>query len=81
MTEAIGWAVVASGARIYVRTVSDTRRAAIINWLVTEKHQSITMFHGDEQIERMWKHHGAYVDCRQVTISDSPICAPVGSPT
>jgi hypothetical protein len=80
MTESTGWAVVASGAKIYVRSVSDTRRAAIINWLVTEKKQSITIFHGDEQIEAMWKHWGQYVDCRQVTISDMPICASIPDP-
>ena len=73
MTRAVGWAVVASGARIFVKTVSDTRRAAIINWLVTEKEQLITIFDDDLSIEKMWKHHGSYVDCRQVTISDDPL--------
>lgn len=73
MTEATGWAVLAPGAQIFVKSVSDTRRAAIINWLVSEKKQSITVYHGDAQIEAMWKHFGAYVDCREVTISDSSL--------
>lgn len=72
MTKATGWAVVASGARIFVRSISETRRAAIVNWLVTEKHQFITNFHDDDDIEEMWKHFGAYVDCRQVSITDAP---------
>ena len=32
---AIGWAVIDDG-KIKFRTVSDTRRAAMVNWLVTE---------------------------------------------
>jgi hypothetical protein len=37
-----------------VRTVSDTRRAAIINWLVTEAGVLITSFHSDDQINAIW---------------------------
>ncbi len=78
MTEAVGWAVLAPGGRLFVNSVSETRRASVINWLVTEKLQSITMYHTDDQIESMWKHFGAYVDCRQVTISDMRIASAVG---
>lgn len=61
--------MLANGGQIYVKTVSDTRRAAIINWLVTEKECLITVFHTDEDIESLWKNYGSYVDCRQVSIS------------
>lgn len=70
MTKALAWAVVATGARVCVNSVSDTRRAAIINWLVAEKKQQITVYHSDEQIEALWKHFGEYVDCKRVTITD-----------
>ena len=70
MTEAVGWAVISSGARIFVKTVSETRRAAIINYLVIEHEQLITIYHSDQQIEALWKHFGQYVDCKQVKITD-----------
>ena len=70
MTEAVGWAVTAPGARIYIKTISETRRAAIINYLVVEHQQLITIYHSDEQIEAMWKHFGGHVNCRQVKITD-----------
>jgi hypothetical protein len=70
MAEAVGWAVVASGARIFVKTVSETRRAAIINYLVVEHEQLITIYHSDQQIEALWKHLGQYVECKQVKITD-----------
>ena len=70
MAEVVGWAVVANGARIFVKTVSETRRAAIINYLVVEHEQLITIYHSDQQIEALWKHLGQYVDCKQVKITD-----------
>lgn len=72
MGAATAWAVVTSNGRICVKSVSDTRRAAIINWLVVEKAQAITIFHSDEQIEAMWKYWGQYADCRHVTITPAP---------
>lgn len=73
MTQALGWAVVASGARVFVRSVSDTRRASIINWLVTEKQVGVYAYHTDDDIERLWGHYGQYVDVRQVVITDDPL--------
>lgn len=70
MTEATGWAVV-SASKLYVRSVSETRRAAIVNWLVTEKDVCVMSYHTDAAIEEMWKFHGQYVDCREVTISEA----------
>lgn len=50
-----GWAVV-DDEGLKVRTVSDTRRAAIVNWLVTEAGQFIVRNHTDEQIDALWDH-------------------------
>lgn len=65
-----GWAV-ASNFRgdIYIKTVSDTRRAAIINWLVTEGGIPITKYHTDADIERLWNKLGQYVEACPVKIS------------
>lgn len=70
MSEAMGWAVV-SANKLYVRSVSETRRAAIVNWLLTEKDVCVMSYHTDLAIEEMWKHHGRYVDCREVTIHEA----------
>lgn len=69
MSTAPGWAVVKSNGLIHIKTVSDTRRAAIINWLVTEKQVRIYTYHTDADIEAIWKHYGSYVECRQITVS------------
>lgn len=43
------------GEKIDVRTVSDTRRAAIVNWLVVDRGCLILRTDTDEQIEHLWK--------------------------
>lgn len=49
-----GWAVRdARGVRI--KTVSDTRRASIVNWLVTERRVPICLDMTDDAIERQWE--------------------------
>lgn len=64
-----GWAVIDNGY-ILVRTVSDTRRAAIVNWLGTERNCFISIHMTDEQIERLWfQFRTAAVDVEHVTIS------------
>lgn len=73
MSEEIGWAVISG--RILVNTISETRRAAIVNYLVTKHGTPITNAWTDEDIERCWAHWGAYSQCQQVRIS-----AVVGSP-
>lgn len=50
---AVGWAVI-DDEGLKVRTVSETRRAAIVNWLVTEAGLLVTQLHTDENIEAMW---------------------------
>lgn len=37
-----------------MRTVSDTRQAAIVNWLVTEANTVVRSYHGEEEINAMW---------------------------
>lgn len=50
---ATGWAVI-HGETILTKTVSDTQRAAIVNWLVTDAGRMILASHSDEEINRMW---------------------------
>lgn len=54
MWRANAWAVVDNGG-INVRSVSPTRRAALVNWLVTERQLQATIFATDDDIERMWQ--------------------------
>jgi hypothetical protein len=53
----VGWAVIKNSGLIVINTVSRTRRAAIINWLVTEVKQKITNAHTNEQIENIWEYY------------------------
>jgi hypothetical protein len=69
MSDATGWAVLVKGGPIYVKTVSETRRGAIVNWLVVEHGALIMNHHTDADIERMWTHYGKYVDCQEVSIT------------
>jgi hypothetical protein len=50
-----GWAVIADG-EINVKTVSPTRRAAIVNWLTVDLGFLIHNHHTDEQIESAWEY-------------------------
>ena len=43
--------------KIDVRTVSETRRAAIVNWLVVSCGCPVFNFTTDEEIERLWRGH------------------------
>lgn len=66
---AYGWAVV-DGGKINVRTVSDTRRAAIINWLVVDRHLAVAINLTDEEIELLWYENGRRgVEVDYVTIN------------
>lgn len=48
------WAVVQHG-EINIKTVSPSRRAAIVNWLHVEQGIMCTVLADDLQIERAWK--------------------------
>jgi hypothetical protein len=50
-----GWAVIDKNGVVLVRTVSPSRRAAIINWLYTEAHMLITNSMDDDYIEQLWQ--------------------------
>jgi hypothetical protein len=65
----IGWAVIEFN-KIKIRTVSDTRRAAIVNFLVTERRVMILNDMTDEFIERMWSDYaGKDAEVSFVTIT------------
>lgn len=51
--EADGWAVI-EDVGIDVRSVSPTRRAAIVNWLVTRGDRMVWPKTTDKEIEQMW---------------------------
>ena len=49
-----GWAVAGSNDQVDMRTVSDTRRAALVNWLVAGVGIGVFASTTDEQIENAW---------------------------
>ena len=51
--KAAAYAVV-ENEKIDVRTVSETRRAAIVNWLVVSRRIPIFLGTTDEEIEEIW---------------------------
>lgn len=70
-TPAHGWACV-TGDVIHVRTVSPTRRAAIVNFLVTERSMAIYAFHTDGDIELWWRKYHGRSEVVEVAISVAP---------
>lgn len=54
MSGVTGWAV-KTPAGISVATVSPTRRAAIVNWLMAACNISVFQGHTDADIEHMWR--------------------------
>ena len=44
--------------RIHINTISETERAAKVNWLVTYKGMMITQMHTDSDINRMFREYG-----------------------
>ena len=56
MQTADGWAII-EDIGIDVRSVSPTRRAAIVNWLVTRAGIMIYSTTTDKQIEECWTAH------------------------
>lgn len=55
-TECRAWAVV-DGNEIIINTVHDSRRGAIVNWLVVRKNLMATIFTTDDEIEARWEEH------------------------
>ncbi len=69
-----GWAVFDDG-KMLVATVSQTRRAAIINWLVTERAMIIFNENTDEEIEAAWLSMKITAECCEVNIARAAIAA------
>lgn len=63
-----GWAVVDVNSEIDARTVSPTRRAAIVNWLTVSCRLFITTRHTDDDIENIWNNYKGSVEVYQVTV-------------
>jgi hypothetical protein len=76
MSEAAqGYAAVNYRGEILVKTLSDTRRAAMINWLVTEALQMIFSTDTDSEIEQKFYDHASkrgLATIEPVTIAISP---------
>lgn len=80
MNETSGWAVIISD-RILVKTVSETRRAAIVNYLMVNHGINVRNDWTDERIEMWWDHtnkvhanvtppgYRQRIECRQVRIA------------
>jgi len=66
--DVIGWAAVEDG-KIKVRSISDTRRAAIVNFLITDRQLMIRNSTSDAEIERLWFLHRGQADVEMVTIT------------
>ncbi len=53
-----GYAVTDRRGQIFIRTVSDTQRAAMVNWLVAEAGIRVMAWATDDDIkEKFCKHH------------------------
>ncbi len=63
--QAAGWAIL-SEKGIDVRTVSPTRRGAIVNWLVTTCGVPVQNHWTDEAIELMWQGASEYESLAKV---------------
>ena len=48
-----GWAVAHDG-QILLKTVSDTRRAALVNWIYVYGRTTVLDGYSDELIEQLW---------------------------
>ena len=66
--KAEGYAVVYND-KIDVLTVSETRRAAIVNWLVVNRRIPILNSTTDEQIEQLWNEHSGDATVAAVEIN------------
>lgn len=54
-----GFAAINHRGEILVNTVNETRRAAMVNWLVTELQFLVTLNHTDEMIEELFRRNAA----------------------
>jgi len=66
--KAEGYAVIYDD-EIDVLTVSETRHAAIVNWLIVNRRTPIFNSTTDEQIEQLWNEHGGDATVAAVEIN------------
>lgn len=62
-----GWAV-CIGNTVLVKTVSPTRRAALVNWIVTELKMSVFDTWPDDHIDTLFERQKGSAEIRQVEI-------------
>lgn len=65
------WAVISKDGEIWVDTVSSSRRAALVNWLVTDRFIALGPC-TDEQIEKMWSYYSDGAVCERVSVERAP---------
>lgn len=63
-----GYAVVQNGI-INIKTVSPSRRAAIVNWLIVEHSIRIFQWTTDKDIETLWEHNRGCATVNTVKIT------------
>jgi hypothetical protein len=74
MVSAEAWAVVdCYGTNILQNTISETRRAAIINWLVTVGGVWVRNTTTDQEIEDLWEKRPAHTQVLPITVSLSDV--------
>lgn len=61
------YAIVDRGAAI-INTISDTPRAAKVNWLVVERGIVVRKYATDRSIENAWQNEKGSAECRRVKI-------------
>jgi hypothetical protein len=66
--KAEAWAVV-EGGKINIRSVSPTRRAAIVNWLCTEVKMLALNTATDVDIERVWEANKGSAEATKVVVA------------
>jgi hypothetical protein len=66
---AAGWGVRDRDGNIDVRSVSNTRRAATVNWLCTNHSLLATAWAHDDEIEAEWQYRSAQVGASVVEVS------------
>ena len=61
------WAIIEFD-EIKVPTISESRRAAIINWLVVHHHLMVLNSMTDDEIDKMWELYKGHADAKQVSL-------------
>jgi hypothetical protein len=70
------WAIIDADGNICVRSISDTRRAAIVNWLCTDRGVLATVLADDLMIEKSWQKLKGKSEAELVTVQRDNGAAP-----